>query len=93
MTDQPISQRLDQFFNSRSIHKIYGHNQFGWRGQGYDEGWEDATRQDMAELNALLTEWLAQQGQHNDTPPRPCSACGGVWQHLATCPLRPNGTG
>lgn len=30
---------------------------------------------------ASCTKW-------DEIPPRPCSVCGGAWQHEATCPLR-----
>ena len=56
-----LYERLQAFFDDRKIgwrlsSRIGGYWQ--WRGTGYDEGWEDATHEELRELHQLLGEYL-----------------------------------
>ncbi len=57
---------LDKFFDKRSI----GYGNFAdvwfWRGQGYDEGWEDVTDDELRSLHSLLGAYLEKKKDNNE---------------------------
>ena len=53
---------LDRFFAKRTLGFEDNHwsaTGWYWRGQGYDEGWDDVNPDDLRELWMLLTAYLA----------------------------------
>lgn len=54
---EEAARRLSEFMDKRTIgyERLYG---WTWRGQGYDEGWEEPTREDLEKLHVFLGEWL-----------------------------------
>ena len=54
--NESATDSLEAFFDDRKIGWAFG--RWGWRGPGYDEGWVDATEDELRELHRLLGEYL-----------------------------------
>ena len=53
------SDELEAFFGGRKIGWTgIVRGRWQWRGSGYDEGWDDATDDEVRELHRLLGEYL-----------------------------------